>query len=60
MVPRDALWAKNRHEVNHFHTQFLVQQDINVTNEPELHPTYTPGYRVKSTTSTKASAGISG
>ncbi len=39
-----ALWAKTQREVDDFHSQFLVERAVPVTDEPQLHPTYTPGY----------------
>lgn len=39
-----ALWARNRREVDDFHSRFLVERAVTVTDEPQLHPTYTPGY----------------
>lgn len=39
-----ALWAHNRREVDDFHSEFLVEQGVTVTDKPQLHPTYTPGY----------------
>ncbi len=39
-----ALWAKSRREVDDFYRQFLLKRAITVTDMPQLHPTYTPGY----------------
>ncbi|WP_198342164.1 VOC family protein [Nitrosococcus watsonii] len=39
-----ALWARNRREVDRFHQEFLLANDVNVTDAPTEYPTYTPGY----------------
>lgn len=39
-----ALWARNRKEVDDFYEQFLLKNNINVTDAPAEYPTYTPGY----------------
>jgi len=39
-----ALWAKNRGEVDAFHTAFLVASGIPVTDAPAEYPVYAPGY----------------
>jgi catechol 2,3-dioxygenase-like lactoylglutathione lyase family enzyme len=39
-----ALWAKNRKEVDAFHTAFLVANAIPVTDAPAEYPVYAPGY----------------
>ena len=39
-----ALWAKNRREVDDFHTDFLIPNHVDVTDPPAGYPTYTPGY----------------
>lgn len=39
-----ALWAKNRREVDAFHTAFLVASGIPVTDAPAEYPVYAPGY----------------
>lgn len=35
---------KNRKEVDDFHANFLLKNDVNVTDPPAAYPTYTPGY----------------
>ncbi|KEZ78174.1 VOC family protein [Salinisphaera hydrothermalis] len=39
-----ALWAKNRREVDAFHNEFLLEQQVEVTEPPAEYPVYTPGY----------------
>ncbi|MCP1199060.1 VOC family protein [Notoacmeibacter sp. MSK16QG-6] len=39
-----ALWAKSRREVDRFHRDFLVPQDIPVTEAPAAYDIYAPGY----------------
>lgn len=39
-----ALWAKNRREVDAFHGDFLVANDIAVTDPPREYAIYAPGY----------------
>ncbi|WP_202802686.1 VOC family protein [Alcanivorax hongdengensis] len=39
-----ALWARNRREVDRFYQEFLLANDIPVTDKPAEYPTYTPGY----------------
>ncbi|PRX08980.1 UNVERIFIED_ORG: catechol 2,3-dioxygenase-like lactoylglutathione lyase family enzyme [Martelella mediterranea] len=39
-----ALWAKNRKEVDRFHTEFLVWNSVPVTETPAEYPVYAPGY----------------
>lgn len=39
-----ALWARNRREVDHFYRDFLVRNDLPVTEAPEEYPVYAPGY----------------
>jgi catechol 2,3-dioxygenase-like lactoylglutathione lyase family enzyme len=39
-----ALWAKSRKEVDDFYSQFLLKNNIEVTDAPSEYPTYTPGY----------------
>ena len=39
-----ALWARNRKEVDDFHMEFLLKNNIAVTNPPSEYPTYTLGY----------------
>lgn len=39
-----ALWAKNRKEVDAFHTDFLVRNGIVVTDSPQDYAVYAPGY----------------
>ena len=39
-----ALWAKNRREIEAFHREFLLPNDIQVTDLPKEYPVYAPGY----------------
>ena len=39
-----ALWASNRREVDTFHEDFLLRNDVEVTDPPAEYPIYTPGY----------------
>lgn len=39
-----ALWARSRKEVDAFHADFLVKNNVPVTDPPAEYPTYTPGY----------------
>ena len=39
-----ALWAKNRQEVDAFHEEFLIRNDITVTDTPTEYAVYAPGY----------------
>jgi catechol 2,3-dioxygenase-like lactoylglutathione lyase family enzyme len=39
-----ALWARNRKEVDRFYEDFLVKNDIEVTEAPADYPVYSPGY----------------
>ncbi|MCJ9428881.1 VOC family protein [Kordiimonas marina] len=39
-----ALWAKNRREINEFYTEFLLKNDIPVTEAPAAYDIYAPGY----------------
>jgi catechol 2,3-dioxygenase-like lactoylglutathione lyase family enzyme len=39
-----ALWARNRKEVDDFHTHFLLKNNVPVTDEPAEYPVYAPGY----------------
>lgn len=39
-----ALWARNRREVDEFHREFLLENEVHVTDPPAEYPTYTPGY----------------
>lgn len=39
-----ALWAKNRKEVDRFYHEFLLKNNVEVTDIPSEYPTYTPGY----------------
>lgn len=39
-----ALWARSRKEVDDFYAQFLLKNNIKVTDAPSGYPTYTPGY----------------
>ncbi len=33
-----------RREIDDFHQNFLLARAVTVTDKPQLHPTYTPGY----------------
>ncbi len=39
-----ALWARSRRDVDRFHREFLINRGVVVTDEPEEHPQYWPGY----------------
>jgi catechol 2,3-dioxygenase-like lactoylglutathione lyase family enzyme len=39
-----ALWAKNRREIDAFYNEFLIANDIPVSDRPAEYPSYTPGY----------------
>lgn len=39
-----AIWAKNRREVDAFHTEFLLPNNVPVTDPPADYPIYAPGY----------------
>lgn len=39
-----ALWARNRREVDDFHTGFLKGEGLNVTETPAEYSVYAPGY----------------
>lgn len=39
-----ALWARNRREIDAFHREFLVPDDIRITDPPMEYPVYAPGY----------------
>ncbi len=39
-----ALWARSRREVDRFHQEFLLKEDVTVTDRPEEYPLYAPGY----------------
>ncbi|HUX82680.1 MAG TPA: hypothetical protein VMV35_07565 [Halothiobacillus sp.] len=39
-----ALWARNRREVDDFYHEFLLKNQVPVTDPPADYPTYTPGY----------------
>jgi|GEM_PF-521898 len=39
-----ALWARNRGEVEAFHRNFLMANDVPVTEEPAEYAVYAPGY----------------
>lgn len=39
-----AIWARSRREVARFHTEFLVRNGIEVTEEPAEYSLYAPGY----------------
>ena len=39
-----ALWARNRREVDEFHREFLLRNDVPVTDAPAEYPVYAPGY----------------
>ena len=39
-----ALWARNRKEVDDFYSDFLLRNDVEVSDPPAEYPTYTPGY----------------
>lgn len=39
-----ALWARNRAEIDRFHDDFLVPDQVPVVHSPCEYPEYTPGY----------------
>ncbi len=39
-----ALWAKNRREVDDFYKEFLLKNNVPVTESPADYPIYVPGY----------------
>lgn len=39
-----SLWARNRKEVDKFYSDFLIKNDVEVTDLPVEYPVYTPGY----------------
>jgi catechol 2,3-dioxygenase-like lactoylglutathione lyase family enzyme len=39
-----ALWAGNRREIDAFHEDFLLRNNVEVTDPPAEYPVYTPGY----------------
>ncbi|OBI22284.1 hypothetical protein A5712_01260 [Mycobacterium sp. E2327] len=39
-----ALWARSRGEVDRVHREFLIANDIPVTDAPKEYPQYWPGY----------------
>jgi catechol 2,3-dioxygenase-like lactoylglutathione lyase family enzyme len=39
-----ALWARSRREVDEFHREFLLKNEVEVTDPPAEYPVYTPGY----------------
>jgi catechol 2,3-dioxygenase-like lactoylglutathione lyase family enzyme len=39
-----ALWAKSRKEVDDFYADFLLKNNVDVTDVPAEYPTYSPGY----------------
>jgi catechol 2,3-dioxygenase-like lactoylglutathione lyase family enzyme len=39
-----ALWARSRREVDDFYKEFLIRNNIEVTDTPADYPTYSPGY----------------
>lgn len=39
-----ALWARSRKEVRLFYEDFLIPEDIEVTDQPAEYPIYAPGY----------------
>lgn len=39
-----ALWAKNKKEVDEFYSDFLLKNNIEVTEKPAEYPVYSPGY----------------
>ena len=39
-----ALWARSRKEVDRFHRDFLLREDVTVTDAPAEYPIYAPGY----------------
>jgi catechol 2,3-dioxygenase-like lactoylglutathione lyase family enzyme len=39
-----AIWAKSRREIDLFHKEFLMKNDVNVTEPPAEYLVYAPGY----------------
>lgn len=39
-----ALWAKSRKEVDDFYADFLLKNNVDVTDKPAEYPVYAPGY----------------
>lgn len=39
-----ALWARSRREVDAFHREFLLRNEVPVTDAPAEYPIYSPGY----------------
>jgi catechol 2,3-dioxygenase-like lactoylglutathione lyase family enzyme len=39
-----ALWAKSKQEVGRFYQDFLLREQVSVTDPPEAYPHYAPGY----------------
>jgi catechol 2,3-dioxygenase-like lactoylglutathione lyase family enzyme len=39
-----ALWARSKREVNRFYTEFLLKEDLEITDSPQAYPIYAPGY----------------
>ena len=39
-----ALWARSRREVDRFHSEFLLPENVAVTDAPTEYPVYAPGY----------------
>lgn len=39
-----AIWAKSRREIDRFHKEFLLKNDITVTEAPMEYTVYAPGY----------------
>jgi catechol 2,3-dioxygenase-like lactoylglutathione lyase family enzyme len=39
-----AIWARSRKEVDRFHREFLLKEDVAVTDAPAEYPLYAPGY----------------
>ena len=39
-----AIWARNRREVDDFYNEFLLGENLTVTDPPAEYPVYAPGY----------------
>lgn len=39
-----ALWARSKREVDRFYQEFLLGEQVAVTDPPEAYPHYAPGY----------------
>ncbi len=39
-----ALWASRRREVDRFYQEFLLPEQVTVTDKPDEYPVYAPGY----------------